>query len=264
MNIRSIQTDLKKLQENNLIRFLFDIIVKDLQNVDPYVNNIQYNIGDLVYVQEDDVHKVYYCINEIELSPEVINLNDWEHILDVCEREDFKLSNLLIREEVHFITEETVNGIVSKLDYKSENSSFIIYRGKQRYAINYDFTVKDHEITFNKPFNVGDRLILEVREFIGLPDRFVLLSTNGLRYEVGVIGEDVFIFESDHRTSKNEVYLKDISNGNNYKLYMIDEDLYYELTDINVSKTEIKIIDENGNAYKLEMVDDEVVFSNKE
>ena len=260
MNIRSIQTNLKKLQEDNLLQFLYDIIISNLQNVHPYENGVQYKVGDLVYIQEDGVHKVYQCLNDTE----AFNSDDWEHVLDVYEKEEFRVSNFRVKEEVHIITEETINSIVSNLEFKGENSTFIIYKGKQRYAVNYDFTVDDHNITFNKPFNVGERIILEVRESIGLPDRLVLLSTNGLKYEVGIIGEDVFIIESDHRTTKNEVYLKDIVNGKNYKLHMIDDELCYELTDINVSKTEVKIMDVDGNEYKLEMVDDEVVFSFKE
>ena len=266
MNIRSIQTNLKKLQEDNILKFLYDIIINNLQNVNSYEAGVTYEKGDLIYIQEEGKHVVYQCMINIESSPEnfLDSFDNWEHVLDVYEKENFRISNLKIKEEVHIITEETVNKIVSKLDYKSENSSFAIYRGKERYAINYDFTVNDHEITFNKPFNVGDKLILEVRESIGLPDRLVLLSTNGLRYEIGVVGEDVYILESDHRTAKNEVYIKDISNGNNYKIHMIDCDVYYELTDINVSKTEVKMMDVDGVEYRLEMIDDELVYSIKE
>lgn len=261
MNIRKIEANLAKLNENNLLKFLYDLIIQDISNIDLLEMGKTYYEGDRIYILENGIHKIYECV-----LPEtnVFSTKTWEHILDVYKKEEFRVSNFQLKEEVHIITEETVNGIVSNLEFKGENSTFIIYKGKHRYAVNYDFTVDDHTITFNKPFNVGDRLILEVRESMGLPDRLVLLSTNGLKYEVGVIGEDVFIIESDHRTSKNEVYLKDIVNGKNYKLHMIDDDLYYELTDINVSKTEVKIMDVDGNEYKLEMVDDEVVFSFKE
>ena len=85
-----------------------------------------------------------------------------------------------------------------------------------------------------------------------------------LFFVASVIGEDVYIFESEHNVSKNEVYVKDIVNGKNYKIYMIDEDLYYEVTDINVSKTEVKLMDEAGKEYKVEMIDDEIFYSIKE
>lgn len=262
MNIRSIQTNLKKLQNDNLLKFLYDIVVNQLQDVDPYKEGNSYVKDDVVYLQENNIHKIYQCI--VDKSSNSFVSDEWEHILDTYDREIKTVNNLKIREEVHIITEETKSQITSKLDFKSENSTFIVYNGKKRYAVNHDFTVNEKTITFNKPFNVGDRLILEVRESIGLPDRLVLLSTNGIKYEVGVIGEDVYIFESSHRTSKNEVYIKDSMNGTNYKIHMIDDDLYYEVTDINVSKTEVKIMDEEGNEFKIEMVNDELMVSAKE
>ena len=262
MNIRSLETNLDKLQNDNLLKFLYDLIITNLYDVECYEIEKKYNKGDLIYLEKDNVHKIYQCI--VEKSSDMFVDDDWDHILDVYPREIGTVTNLKIREEVHVITEETVNSIVTELDFKQENSSFAIYKGKKRYAINYDFTVDEKTITFTNPFNVGDRLILEVRETIGLPDRLVLLSSNGIKYEVGVIDQEVFIFESIHRTSKNEVYLKDISNGNNYKVYLIDEDLYYETTDINVLKTEVKVMGVDDIEYKIEIIDDELVFSIKE
>lgn len=262
MNIRSIETNLNKLQNDNLLKFLYDLIITNLYDVDSYEIGKIYNKGDLIYLERNNIHKIYQCI--VEKSNNIFVDEEWDHILDVYPYEIRTVNNLKIREEVHIITEETVNGIITKLDFKQENSSFAIYKGKKRYAINYDFTVDDKSITFMRPFNVGDRLILEVRETIGLPDRLILLSSNGIKYEVGVIDNEVFIFESIHRTSKNEVYLKDISNGNKYKIYLIDEDLYYEITDINVVKTEAKVVGVDGIEYKLEIIDDELVFSIKE
>lgn len=266
MNIRSIQTNINKLFDDNILKFLYDIVLHNLSNIDPYEVGVSYVKGDLVYIQVDGKHVIYQCIADINISSENFMdfIDNWEHVLDVYEKENFRSSNLKIREEVHIITAATVDKITSKLSFKNENSSFIIYKGKKRYAINYDFTVNDKEITFKKPFNVGDKIILEVRESIGLPDRLVLLSTNGLKYEIGIIGEDIYIFESDHRTAKEEVYLKDISNGKNYRIHMIDDDVYYEPTTMNVSKTEVKIMDVDGNEFKLEMIDDELWFSNKE
>ena len=261
MNIRKIQANLAKLNEDNLIKFLYDIVMHDISNVNLFVLGETYYKGDRVYILENGVHKVYEC-----MLPETDNFSteDWEHILDVYTEEIKTVNNFKVIEEVHIITEATRNSITSNLEFKQENCTFIAYKGKKRYAANYDFTVNDKTLTFNKPFNVGDRVILEIRESIGLPDRLVLLSSNGFKYEVGVIGEDVYIFESDHNTSKNEVYVKDIVNGKNYKIYMIDEDLYYEVTDINVSNTEVKIMDEAGKEYKVEMIDDEIFYSIKE
>ena len=185
MNIRKIQANLTKLNEDNLLKFLYDLIIQDISNIDLLEMGKTYYEGDRIYILENGIHKIYECV-----LPETnsFSTSTWEHVLDVYKKEEFRVSNLRVKEEVHIITEETVNGIVSNLEFKSENSTFIIYQGKHRYAVNYDFTVDDHTITFNKPFNVGDRLILEVRESAGLPDRLVLLSSNGLKYEVGIIG----------------------------------------------------------------------------
>lgn len=259
MNIRYIQTNLSKLHDDNLIKFLYDILISDLNDVDQYDENTIYHLDDMIYMQDNNIHQVYQCI--VEESSTSFVLEEWEHITNIYKGETDSVTNLKIREEVHVIDENTVNGVVSNLQFKYENSSFAIYHGKKRYAVNHDFTVVDNVIKFNKPLNVGDRIILEVKETIGLPDRLVLLSSNNNKYEVGVVGNDVFVFKSDHRTAKDEVYVKDISNGNSYRIFMIDEDILYELTDINVVNTEVKVMDAEGNEYIVKMIDDDLYIT---
>lgn len=262
MNIQLIQTNLKKLQNDNLLRFLYDLIINNLQDVDQYqVGNI-YNKNDIVYLQENNIHNIYRCI--VDRSSDVFLFNEWEYVLDIYDKEVRSVNSFKIKEEVHVITEETIYQITSNLETKYENSTYIIYHGKKRYANNYDFTVKNNQIFFNKPFNPGDRLILEVRETVGVTDRFVLISNNGIKYEIGVVGDDICIFETSYNSSKNAAYIKDIVNGNSYKFYMVDDELYYEVTDSEVSVTEFKLLDDNGKKFKVEMVNNELLFSAKE
>lgn len=259
MNIRFVQTNLSKLHDDNILKFLFDVTMNSLQDVDPYEDGKIYNKGDRVYLQENNIHQIFQCI--IDESSSTFIQEEWEYILNLYNGEVGTTCNLKLKEEVHVIDENTVNSIVTNLEFKQENSTFAIFCGKKRYTVNYDFIVKDKTIEFKEPFNVGDRIILEVRETIGTADRLVLRNDLGQNYEICAINNDVFTVETDRQYFKTEVFIRDIVTDTNYKIYMIGEDLFYEPTDINVSKTAIAILDENEDKYNLEMVDGDLTFS---
>lgn len=259
MNIRYFQKNLLKIHEDNMIKFLTDLLVSDFQNIDMYEDDKIYKKGDRVYLQEDGKHQLYQCI--VPESSNVFNVEEWENILNIYPDEIMTVNNLVIKEETHIITEETVNSIVTNLEFDEGNTSFAIYCGMNRYIINHDFTVDGKTINFMNAFDIGDKVIIELRETIGKLDRLVLQSTNGNNYEICVIDNELHIVKSDTRSFKREVYIRDKSANINYKLYMIDEDLCYDVTPINVSKNEITILDENENKYILEVVNNDFLWS---
>lgn len=257
MNIRYVKSNLNKLYNDNLIKFLYDITLQDTTNIDSYEEGKIYNLNEKIYLQNDNVHQVFQCI--VSKSSGLFIDNEWEHILDITYDSIEKISNLIIKEEMFIIDETTINGIQTKLDFIQENSTFALYCGKKRYCINHDFKVDKKVITFNKPFNIGDKIILEVREFIGIPDGLVLRSTNGLVYEAFIFGDDLFIGETN-KSGREEILIKDTYDEKNYKLFMEDEDVFYDLTTVNTTKTDIEISDEMGIRRKMTMIDGELYF----
>ena len=259
MNIRFLQSNFLKLPEDNVIKFLTDMLVNDFQNINTYENDVIYKKGDRVYLQEDGKHQMYQCV--VPESSNTFMVEEWENILSIYSDEVTTVNNLCVKEETHFITEETVNGIVTNLDFDICNATFALYCGMKRYTVNYDFTIDGKNINFLNPFDVGDKVILEVKETIGKSNRLILQSSNGNKYEVCVIDNELQVVKSDSLTFKREVFVRDNSSNNNYKIFIIDEDLCFEVTEINVSKNEIRVLGENDDTYILEVVNNDFLWS---
>ena len=264
MSIRYIQTNYGKLDCYNVLRFLLDLSVVNLEDVKPYEQGKRYVKGEFVYLKENDIHKIFRC--KVDVSSDTFIPDEWEHVMDTYDAEIKSVCNFEIKEEVIIVDKDNVDNLIIP-GYKPGSSTVIIYKGNEIYIEGKDFIIDENgKVTFIPPahIEIGDRLIIEIKETKGLPDRLILLSSNGFNYEIGVIGEDMFIIETDLKHSKPEVFIKDIATDENYKLYMIDDDLYYELTEIYTVQTEIKVLDDEDNQYKLEMINGELMFSLKE
>lgn len=264
MSIRYVQSNYGKLDCENILRFILDLSIVELENVKPYEQGKIYTKGEFIYLKENGLHKIYRC--KVDISSDTFISDEWEYIMDTYDEEIKNVCNFIIREEVYVVTDkEDINIVVP--NYKPGNSMITIYNGKEIYNQGIDFDIVENgKINFNPSVEIenGDRLIIEIKETKGKPDRLILLNDNGFNYEIGVIGEDVYVIETDLRHSKPEVFIKDISTGENYRLFMLDEDIYYELTEIHTIQTEIKVIDTDENEYKLEMIDGTLFFSIKD
>lgn len=261
MSIRYIQSNYNKLDCENILKFLLDLSIVQLEDVKPYEQGKRYTKGEFIYLKENGLHKIYRC--KVDISSDTFISDEWEHVMDTYDSEIKNVGNFIIREEVVIVGKDEL--IIP--DYVPGNSTVIIYNGKEVYIQGTDFIVDENgKITFTPPdlIQEGDRLIIEIKETKGLPDRLIILSSNGFNYEIGVIGEDMYVIETDLKHSKPEVFVKDSSTGENYRIFMLDDELYYELTEIYTVQTEIKALDADDNKYKLEMIDGELMFSIKE
>ena len=261
MSIRFIQTNYGKLDCDNVLRFLLDLSVVELEDVKPYEQGKPYVKGEFIYLKEDGIHKIFRC--KVNMSSDVFVPDEWEHIMDTYDAEIKNVSNFYIKEYTFIIDNDDM--IIP--EYNPGSSSVIIYKGHEIFIYGKDFTIDETgKIIFADHIQLepNDRIIVEVRETKGLPDRLILLSSNGLNYEIGIIGEDMFVIETDLIHSKPEIFIKDIVTEENYRLFMLDDELYYELTELYTMQTEIKVLDGDDNEYKLEMVDGELMFSKKE
>ena len=148
MNIRYIKSNIAKIPEDNLLRFLYDIILEDLNDIKEYKSGEVYIKGDRVYLQENSKHQIFQC--SVDNSSTLFNYDEWDYILEVFERDIDKLYNLKVKEEVHIIDESTKSSIYTNLNFNSSRSTVALYCGKHRYALDYDFTLNGNEIIFNQ------------------------------------------------------------------------------------------------------------------
>lgn len=291
MSIRYIQNNYDKLDVDNLIKFILDLTVLNLNDATPYNANKLYTKGSLVYLKEDKVHKIFRCKidmqNKIDafvlgtsklgigkLIPKTNVSTDfdviWEHILDIYDKKIETAGNIFIREEIIKVNENNLDNIFNQVvvpNYKPGSSIVTIYIDKNIFINGRDFVIAENgKVTFTPNINVeiGDKIIIEIKDIIGQPNRLIILSSNNENYEIGVVGEDLYIIESELKYSKPEIFIRDTVTGENYRLTMIDEDVCFELTDISTVQTEIKVLDTDDNKFIIEMINGELLISSKE
>ena len=219
MNIQYIKSNISNISQDNLIRFLYDIILQNINNVQNYELNKRYTKGDRVYLEENGKHQIFQCI--VNNSSLTFKKEEWEYIMEVFEDTVEEVYSLKVHEEVHIIDENTRNSITTNLDFNTDRSSVAIFKGKNRYTSKYDFTVNGKEILFNTPFEIGDRLILEVREVLGVTNivGIVLydLASNPYRVSISNTGT-VFINKIDVVSSNDVKYAELVTGEHTYTL----------------------------------------------
>ena len=219
MNIQYIKSNISNISQDNLIRFLYDIILQNINNVQNYESNKRYTKGDRVYLEENGKHQIFQCI--VNNSSLTFKKEEWEYIMEVFEDTVEEVYSLKVHEEVHIIDENTRNSITTNLDFNTDRSSVAIFKGKNRYTSKYDFTVNGKEILFNTPFEIGDRLILEVREVLGVTNivGIVLydLASNPYRVSISNTGT-VFINKIDVVSSNDVKYAELVTGEHTYTL----------------------------------------------
>ena len=148
MNIRYIQSNINEIPQDNLIKFLYDLILSEVRDIDNYQNGVVYYKGDRVYLQENGKHQIFQCI--VDNSSLFFMDNEWEYIMEVFEGNVNKYYNLKIKEEVHIIDQYTTNSIVTNLNLESNYSTVAMYCGKRRFVVDYDFIIEGQKIIFKK------------------------------------------------------------------------------------------------------------------
>lgn len=167
MNIHYIKTNIAKMKQHELTSLLADMILDNVLRIEDFSTSKVYRFGDRVYFEDNGTHYAYECIDH-DVTGQFDN-SKWIPLVEVYRGPSPTFYTLRIREEVHIITEGTIKEYTMKMDFDVESSSIAIYRGKQRLAYGLDYEMdKKKKITFKIPMNVNERIIIEVRERLGV------------------------------------------------------------------------------------------------
>lgn len=258
MNIRYLQSNYIKLPEDNLVKFLYNIIMQDIKDVDNYQEGRIYNKGDRVYLQENGKHQIFQCLVD-ETSVLFVD-TEWSYILETYGGNIDKLYNLDLKEEVHYIEEYNRDIIYTNLEFNSNQSTVAVYCGKKRYVVNHDFTIDGNKIAFKQPFDIGDRLILEVREVVGtLPETLyiILYDLNSNPYRVGLNRMGALTIDEYDKTTEGDIKYGELVTGDRTYVLLVDGGSRpYELKAYR--KIETYISGTNDEIFKVEAIDDKL------
>ena len=230
MNIRYIQSNINEIPQDNLIKFLYDLILSEVRDIDNYQNGVVYYKGDRVYLQENGKHQIFQCI--VDNSSLFFMDNEWEYIMEVFEGNVNKYYNLKIKEEVHIIDQYTTNSIVTNLNLESNYSTVAMYCGKRRFVVDYDFIIEGQKIIFKNQFNIGDRIILEVRETIGTTPAvgIILYDLNGQPFNVVISDKGIVTVKEHNEYDPSDVkYVELVTGDRTYTLLVDGGSKPYEL-----------------------------------
>ena len=258
MDIRYIKSNISKMSQDGLVKFLYDLLLQDISDIENYKTE-SYTKGDRVYLEENGKHQIYKCI--VDVSSNTFIRDEWEHVMEVYEGLDDKVYNLRIQEEVHIIDALTTDSIITNLKFIDPNSTVAMYLGKRRLVRDYDFKLNGDLITFTNPMNIGDRLILEVREVlkgVNLNISITLYDMDGIPYKVTVTNNgNIYILHSEY-SDTDEKHVNIVSGERSYTM-MVDSSVNPPRLGL-YENIEIYLLGTDNIQYKLLVKDENVVL----
>lgn len=165
MDISYVKSNINKVTQHDLIKMIVDLILLNASDIENYNVNKMYMIGDRIYLGKNNDHWVYQCI--VNNTRGAFDSTKWIPICKMYNGPTLTFNTIRIREEVYIPT-SSVSNYTIKLDFDTKQTSVAIYRGMTRFARGYDFEINGKNITFAKPLKANERIIIELRERLGI------------------------------------------------------------------------------------------------
>ena len=171
MSINYIKENIKKIDHDNLISFLFDIIVRGgLDEIDDYDVEREYIKNEKMYYKDvKGIHHIYKCKVDKATVGEIV-LVEWEDLLQSFRKpiigEETIVSSVDIREEV------LVSSVENQTDFELNTAgvdeglyTIVVFHPELGRLARSDFQTSGKYIILNNETavkNIGDRLIVDL------------------------------------------------------------------------------------------------------
>lgn len=170
MDIRYIRKNMEKQSSTDMMNILKDLVIKsDISTINNFSAVKQYSKGDKVYIKEGRKHKVYVCLVDKPTIGRIID-GEWRHYIESETVIEHHFDPMSVFEER--LTVDRPGLFDYKLNFhqfKDKNTFVAAFNSIQprlRYGIDFTLT-SDGVVKFLKPMTVGEKVILEIRHFIG-------------------------------------------------------------------------------------------------
>lgn len=168
MDIRFIRKNTEKNSPDNLMMVLHDLIMKtDMEAIENYDPEKTYSKDDKVYLKYKDKHRVFIC-NSNNVTGE-FDISRWRPFL----KQDSKTVTMnqldTFEETITVNTNRPFDYKIKLDDFKYKNTTVAAFNSvtpRLRYGKDFRFT-SDGVVKFLESFNVGERIILEIRRLNG-------------------------------------------------------------------------------------------------
>jgi hypothetical protein len=171
MSISYFKENLKKFDHDNIIHFLFDLILRvDLDEVEDFDETKQYVLNQKVYIKDiKGKHHIYKCLVESSTIG-LIDDNEWEDIIQSFRKpivgEETIVAGLDIRQEIIKAEETNQKEFKLKTYGVSDDAYYvIIFHPDLGRLAKTDFQISGQYVVLNDDCvlkNIGDRLVVDL------------------------------------------------------------------------------------------------------
>ena len=169
MSINYIKENLKKFDHDNLISFLFDIVIHGgIDNVEDYNETKKYYKNDKVYVKDlKGNHHIYKCEVDVATVGTIL-MDEWVDLLKSFRKpivsEETVVASVDIREEV------LVASVVNQVEFELSTSgvedgdyTVVVFHPDLGRIAQSDFRLAGKTVILNTPvMNIGSKLIVDL------------------------------------------------------------------------------------------------------
>ena len=171
MSINYIKENLKKLDHDNLISFLFDVIVRGgIDDVEDFDETKEYVENEKIYIKDaKGIHHIYKCMVTRSTVGSIIE-NEWIDLLQSFRKpivsEETVTASLDIREEILLATESNQREFrLSTSGVEEGLFTVIVFHPTKGRLASGDFEIAGRYILLNEEFkvnDVGEKLIVDL------------------------------------------------------------------------------------------------------
>ena len=170
MSIKYIKDNLKKFDHDNLISFLFDIVIRGgLDNVEDFDVNKEYDINNKVYFKDEKgTHHIYKCLVEKSSKGELLQ-EEWIDLLQSFRKpiinEETIVAEVDIKEEVLVAVEDNqIEFVLNTAGVEDGDYDVVVYHPEHGRLARSDFNLFNKSIVLNDKYyvNKGNRIIVDL------------------------------------------------------------------------------------------------------
>ena len=170
MDIRYIRKNMEKQSSTDMMNVLKDLVIKsDISTINNFSPVKQYTKGDKVYLKEGRNHRVYVCLVDNPTVGKIVE-GEWRHYIENETFDNIKFNPMDIYEKTLIVDKPGLfNYPLDFNQFRSGNTFVAAFNSIQprlRYGVDFTLT-QNGVIKFLNPMTVGEKVILEIRHFIG-------------------------------------------------------------------------------------------------
>lgn len=171
MSIKYIKENIKKFDHDNLISFLFDIVIRGgLDNVNDFDETKSYTENEKVYYKDiKGIHHIYKCIVEYS-SPGMIVQDEWIDLLESFRKpivdNETVITNVDVKEEVVIATSDNqVEFMLTTVGVEDNMYTVVVHHPEFGRLAKTDFTIVGQNIILDNIYavaNKGEKIIIDL------------------------------------------------------------------------------------------------------